>query len=388
MLPPLLATVPRGAVALAAAAGLCAAALIVVNPSGSLLSFRRPAAILAALVVWGGLSAAWSIVPLRSLVLDARLAAMFAVGLALAAAADRIAAPLRLAGCFLAGTALAIAITLIDLATAGGVSQFVTVRDFHAPRLNQIAAWLAIIALPAAALLWRRGGPALGLIALIVMAATVALLDGAAAKLALLVSLPVAALLYWRRSAIAHTAAVVAMLGILFAPLTLPQLVHIPRVFAAVDAVKDSAGHRLLIWRFTGKRIAERPVFGWGLDSARAIPGGAVEVRPAQAQLPLHPHDAALQLWLELGAPGAVLFALFVGLLWLWLAEVPWPPLYAAAAGGSLAAATVIAFTAWGIWQEWWLGTLGLALFAVLAMARACASFETPALRAPQDDEV
>src|SRR6185369_6348777 len=110
----------------------------------------------------------------------------------------------------------------------------------------------------------------------------------------------------------------------------------------------------------------------------RAIPGGKEEIRPGETRLPLHPHDAALQVWLELGVPGATLLALFVGWLWLRLGEAPCPRLYAAAAGGSLAAASAVAFTGWGIWQEWWLGTLGLALFATLVMARAAADADKP----------
>jgi O-antigen ligase len=163
------------------------------------------------------------------------------------------------------------------------------------------------------------------------------------------------------------------MLAILTAPLTLPRLGHYPALFATVDAFKESAGHRLMIWSFTGERIAERPFLGWGLDAARAIPGGKDEIRPAETRLPLHPHDSALQLWLELGAPGATLYALIVGLLWLRLGEAEWPRLYAAAAGGSLFAASAVAFAGWGIWQEWWLGTLGLALFATIVMARTAA---------------
>ena len=109
------------------------------------------------------------------------------------------------------------------------------------------------------------------------------------------------------------------------------------------DTFKTSVGHRLLIWDFAGKRIAERPLLGWGLDASRAIPGGKELIRPDQKRLPLHPHDAALQVWLELGLPGAVLFALLLGWLWLRLATAPWPPLYAAAAGGSLAAVCAVA---------------------------------------------
>jgi O-antigen ligase len=228
-----------------------------------------------------------------------------------------------------------------------------------------------MMALPTAALLWCRNFRWLALLAGGAMAATVMLLDGMTAKIALGVSLPLAALLYLNRRAAARVAAAVSVLAVITAPLTLPQLARSETVFAAVDAFKESAGHRLLIWSFAGDRIAERPFLGWGLDAARAIPGGADEIRPGEKWLPLHPHNAALQVWLELGAPGATLFALLVGWLWLLLAEAPWPRLYAAAAGGSLTAALAVTTAGWGIWQEWWIGLLALAMFATLVMARA-----------------
>jgi len=371
VLPPLLALRPHGAAALAGFAGLCAAGLVLANPPRHLAALRHPAVLVCALVLWGGLSAAWSIDPQRSLVLDFQLVLMFGAALALAAAASRVAAPGRLALCLCTGTVIGIALALFDLASAGGLSRYVSVRAFAAPRLNQLAVWLALLVLPVSALLVCRGRMLLALVAGAAMAATVYALDDTGAKIALPLGVTVAALLYVRRGAGARTLAALSMLAILTAPLTLPRLAHLPGVFAAADAFKDSAGHRLLIWSFTGERIAERPLLGWGLDSARAIPGGKDEIRPAQNWLPLHPHDSALQLWLELGAPGAALFALLVGFLWLRLGEAPWPRLYAASAGGSLFAASAIASSGWGIWQEWWLGTLGLALFAVIVMARA-----------------
>ena len=365
--------VPHGAAPLAGFAGICAAGLIAADPPHDFGDLRPAAAILGALLLWGALSAAWSIDPGRSLVMAARLGGLFAAALALATAASRIAQPQRLTLFFVAGTAIGIALALYDLASAGGLSRHVSVRVFAAPRLNQVSAWVALFVLPASALLICRGRSFLALAAAAVMVTTVYALDGTTAKIALSLSLPIAVLVYLRRGAVCRIAAALAMLAILTAPLTLPQLARLPSVFATVDAFKDSAGHRLLIWSFTGHRIAERPLVGWGLDSARAIPGGKIEIRPGQDWLPLHPHDAALQLWLELGAPGATLFALIVGVLWLRLGEAQWPRLYAAAAGGSFFAATAVASSAWGIWQEWWLGTLGLALFATLVMARAAA---------------
>ena len=363
---------PHGAAPLAGIAGLVAAGLVAAG-RGPLAALRQPAALLGALLAWGLLSASWSIDPGRSLVIAARLLGLFAAALALAAAAGRIARPWRLGLCLLAGTAIAVALAFGDVASGGALSRLVSVRPFAAPRLNQIAAWLAILVLPAGALLACRGRRLAGALAAAGMAMAVLLLADTTAKVALVASLPAAALLYLRRRAVARILAALSVIAILGAPLTLPQLARIPAVFARVDAFKNSAGHRLLIWSFTGDRIAERPFLGWGLDSARAIPGGKDEIRPGQNWLPLHTHDAALQLWLELGAPGAAAFALLAVLLWLGLAAAPWPRLYAAASGGSLAAAFAIALSGWGIWEEWWLGTLGLALFATMAMARAAA---------------
>jgi hypothetical protein len=53
------------------------------------------------------------------------------------------------------------------------------------------------------------------------------------------------------------------------------------------------------------------------------------------------------------------------------LAAAPWPPLFTAAASGSLTAALVLALAGWGIWEEWWIATQCIAISAVIAMGRA-----------------
>ena len=88
---PLLVLAPRGVAALASAAGLFAAGLVLAsNRPSALRHLAVPAALVGALLVWGTLSAMWSIDPLRSLDLAARLAGLFAAGLALAAAAELV----------------------------------------------------------------------------------------------------------------------------------------------------------------------------------------------------------------------------------------------------------------------------------------------------------
>jgi exopolysaccharide production protein ExoQ len=177
---------------------------------------------------------------------------------------------------------------------------------------------------------------------------------------------------YWRARA-ARAAALVSILVVISAPLTFARLERVSDLVATADAVKFSAGHRLLIWSFVGDRIAEHPLVGWGLDSSRAIPGGKDPIEAGATWLPLHPHNAPLQLWLELGVPGAVLFALLAACAWLALARACWPRLLAAATGGSLATGFVASFATYGIWQEWWQGTLWFSLFLILVMARATA---------------
>ncbi|HTT79067.1 MAG TPA: O-antigen ligase family protein, partial [Stellaceae bacterium] len=339
LLPPLLVLADRGAAPLVAVAGLFAVGLVLVRPGRGLAALLPPVVILGALVAWGAVSTLWSIDPGRSLLMAARLGGLFAAGLALAAASDRLAAPRRLFAALCTGTALGMALALFDLATAGGVSRYVTARPFIAPRLNQAAAWAVLLLLPIAVLLLARGRRLAALLAAAALAATVCMLADTTAKVALVASLPVAGVLCLRRAAMARLAAALAVLAILTAPVILPQLARLPGVFAAADAFKSSAGHRLLIWSFAGDRIAERPFLGWGLDSARAIPGGKDAIRPGQSWLPLHTHDGPIQVWLELGAPGAALLALLAGWLFLSLGEVRWPSPYAAAAAGSLGAA-------------------------------------------------
>jgi len=354
----------------------------VLDPRGAGESATRPDAILAcafallaALAAWGLVSALWSVEPWRSVSLALRLSGMFAAALALAAASRALAAPRRLMLFFLLGLALGVALAGIEFVSHGALIAPLLTRRFRLPALNHASLALAFLLLPAAASLSGQRRPALAAVVSAAIIATVFALVGAAAKIALLASLPIAALVFARRRAACRIAAGLAALVIVTAPLTFPRLAGIPAVVAATDAwgghLEDSGLHRLLIWSFSGDRIAERPFLGWGLDSSRNIPGGKDEIRPAQNWMPLHPHNAALQAWLELGVPGAALTALLAALLWLGIAAAPWPRLYAAAAAGSLSSAFVASLGTYGLWQEWWLGTLALALFLILVLARA-----------------
>ena len=380
---PLLVVVPRGIVPVVSVAGVCATGLVLsVSCPKPRLALAPTATLLGCLLFWGAASALWSVDSLRSLVIAARLAGLFAVGLALAGAAGCIEAPRRLTILLLGGLTLGVAMAATDLVTAGAVGAPFTDRAYQAAGLNRASVSFAILLVPASAVLVCRGQVIFALIMATMTAAIIYALAGTAAKAALAAGLPMGLLLYLWRVRVARVAAVMSVLIIITAPLTFASLTQLPLLAKTADAVKLSAGHRLLIWSFAGDRIAERTLTGWGLDASRAMPGGENLIRPGQTWMPLHPHNAALQLWLELGVPGAVLFALLVALAWQALAGAPWPHLFAAAAGASLAIALFACFASYGIWEEWWLGTLWFSLFLTIVMARVADPALMPAANA------
>lgn len=368
---PLLVLVPRGVAALVSTAGLCAAGMVLSTRGNRLRPTLGVAGVLlGCLILWGAVSALWSVDPIRSLIVAARLTGLFAAGLALVAAADAITTPGRLALLLVVGLILGIAMALTELATEGVLSAYFSERTYQSARLNQASIAFAVLLLPVSAMLFYLGHKVCAALLVIATVGTIYALAGTAAKAVLIAGLPMSLLLYRSGPIVAGAAAVISIIIIITAPLTFARLEQLPALSESADSVKLSAGHRLLIWSFTGDRIAERPLGGWGLDSSRAIPGGEDPIRPGETWLPLHPHNAPLQLWLELGVPGAVLFAFVVALAWRALAHAGWPPLFFAAAGGSLTIAFVGCFATYGIWQEWWLGTLWFSLFLVLVMAR------------------
>jgi O-antigen ligase len=128
--------------------------------------------------------------------------------------------------------------------------------------------------------------------------------------------------------------------------------------FSSLSAtIKPSWSVRLGVWRFAADRVAEHPFRGWGMDASRAF-GDAI---------PLHPHDGALQVWLELGLPGAlVVTALWLGVLRR-VASRP-DRLQQAAGAAAMTAYLTIGAVSFGLWQPWWLGVGVLtALGAIVA---------------------
>lgn len=142
------------------------------------------------------------------------------------------------------------------------------------------------------------------------------------------------------------------------------------------ERVSLSWSMRMDYWSFAVDWISDKPLRGWGLDASRMFGPG----------IRLHPHDAALQVWLELGVIGAAAATVF----WVTIfhrQERRSPDLGAVA--GTVAAVSYLTFAAvsFGVWQEWWLALGALAVTAAagaqrLAVAETASKPSTAARRA------
>lgn len=180
------------------------------------------------------------------------------------------------------------------------------------------------------------------------------------------------ALVAVRHRTLAAGRAMAALLAVLL--LAMPAAVKLsptPIELARHWLAPGGIQHRLLIWHFALDNVLEKPLTGWGFNASRAIPGADDEGfivshergnLYAQKNMPLHPHNLALQLWLELGAVGAVLGAAVAALLALAAGRTGQPRMLAA-----LLSLSAVAMVGYGAWQSWWLCTQWMVVALVAA---------------------
>ncbi|PPR28304.1 MAG: hypothetical protein CFH31_01112, partial [Alphaproteobacteria bacterium MarineAlpha9_Bin1] len=89
---------------------------------------------------------------------------------------------------------------------------------------------------------------------------------------------------------------------------------------------RSSLVHRLLIWDFVAKEVKKNIILGKGIGTSRLIGQNHILIIPQaepdylqnhiiRGAIPLHPHNNILQIWLELGAIGAILYTV----LWIFI---------------------------------------------------------------------
>ncbi len=372
LLPPVALFAPAGLVVLALLAVVGMLGAGGVRRAVPRLVTRRLAAVLGVLVLWMLVAALRAPNPGDSVSLLLSVVLIFLGGLVLLAgsrvmdAGDRrhLSAAIVAAGVFYVG------LVAFEVATGEALSELAQGGRFGEP-LNRGAAVLALFAWPFALAAYQRFGVAAGLAALAVAMAAILFLTLETAMLAGIIGIAAFAAVWLAPRPALLAIGVLAVTFTLAVPL-LPDLAGDPLRFydPVAPDLPTTVIHRFLIWQFVAERIGEAPWFGWGLDAARSLPGGDRAYFSAQAvALPLHPHNGALQVWVELGVPGAVLGAALIAavLVSLWRADLN----RVATAGGAalFSAYYVLGGLSFGVWQNWWLALPWL----IAALLRATA---------------
>lgn len=337
---------------------------------------RQPTLLLIAILLWGAASAVWAYEPGLVFSVWFQIASLAVAGLALLQIALRLEDGREAIGvALLYGTMLALGILVVEWTSdhlfGHSLIGMVNTRHIYpGTAFNRGVVTVAILVWPAALAARQRWGDRAA-IALVLATLLVILQFYSMAAIAGLAAGIVVFLVARRRPA-ATVWGLAALLAIGAA--AAPVLPRLPVVDTLIEhgGKAVSITHRLRIWRFVAGAIAERPVTGWGLNASRDLPGGTVEAAPGARQLPLHPHNAMLQWWLELGAVGVVLGT---GLIVLTLRGAsrlgPDGPSAGPVRAAALAAtitAVIVAIVGYGIWQAWWLAALWLSAGFMVAV--------------------
>jgi exopolysaccharide production protein ExoQ len=330
-----------------------------------------------ALLVWGLVSALWAIEPSQTIRTTLRLAPMVIVGGAMLGVVAGNRPGLDRFPLFLAiGLCLALVVLAVDYWTGSArlsSALYAALKGRHAlgvkSGFNRSATVVALVMWPAAIAVWRRYGrwPALGLIA--VSALVLLTGDSLASRLSVIIGAVVYGAFLVMPAKAARLACLVVTVVVLALPMGLAAVPPPAYTMQEWRWLPLSAHHRLTIWMFVAERIREKPLLGWGLDSSRSIPGAEDEItverrdgdvvvaKLIETRLPLHPHNAALQIWLELGAVGIAVTLAFLWWLFVRIARMPDGPARAAAAA-TLTSAIIVSMVSYGFWQYWWQATL------------------------------
>lgn len=340
-------------------------------------------AVFGVTIAWAALTSIWSPVPdraattaLRLLLVGFCLAFLTASSTQLTHAERRTFGKWLIAGAVLGLTIIAVLIALSGVAAGWLNTTRITGNELD--HLNRSASVIAMLVWPVALIIARFYGR---------YAAAAVIACGALALFALAPAAPLLAFMFgigafaltwvsqkWGKRLVMFAFAV----SVIVIPF-LDTLVPVVNDFLVANmAWPNSEVHRFVIWEFASQRIFEHPLIGWGLEASRAIPGGDQQLLlfkldgypPLTGQaLPLHPHSAVIQIWLELGLVGVMLLSLLFATI---VSLVP-DSLHDRAGPATAVAAIACAFTisqlGFGIWQGWWMGTLGLVAVIVVAVA-------------------
>ena len=130
------------------------------------------------------------------------------------------------------------------------------------------------------------------------------------------------------------------------------------------------AGHRLEIWDFVSRYALQQPLQGFGIEVTRSITDFDSARMFNNGNLVLHPHNFALQIWIEFGLLGILIAMAFIYKMLSMIQNNFTIQQQKILLPTAMAALTPAAF-AFGMWQGWWIAVL----FHLAAMSLIATKF-------------
>ena len=236
-------------------------------------------------------------------------------------------------------------------------------------RFNRGTSALVILIWPTLFLVFHKGFK-LAAVFLLISAFCIATLGDSNSAIASVILALIAAVLTWIYPRFTLTLIIIAVIGFsLFVPFI---FLHLLEWFQPVaNIIPPSTLDRLEIWHRSAVAVIEQPVLGYGIGVSRYLP-----IPPELASLykyftvpTTHPHNAPIQIWLELGSIGLGIMVLLI-----WFVCAPMKNLrgeYRVTVVAASAAIIFTGFVSYGFWQETWLSIIGMTviLFKLIEQA-------------------
>ncbi|MGV2431922.1 MAG UNVERIFIED_CONTAM: O-antigen ligase family protein [Rickettsiaceae bacterium] len=131
-----------------------------------------------------------------------------------------------------------------------------------------------------------------------------------------------------------------------------------------------SYAHRLFIWKYSAEKSMEKPLLGYGLGSSKLIKPLESEVVYYNdirlSTMPMHPHNNVMQIFLELGLVGLILFASYIWNILSRITELSVKDFELSLTSYAIFINYfVIGMISFNMWQSWWMMII---LFMLLLM--------------------
>ncbi len=214
---------------------------------------------------------------------------------------------------------------------------------------------LVVLIWPPLYVLMQEGKIRLALLSFLLLVIGVGLMHSLSAKLGLIAS-AVVFILVWAAPRWAPLLLAFALPVLFFVtPFVTQWFVHAPYILAHMEQLQRLSSMRVLIWQGLVDSARGHAWLGWGMKSSALIPLSNITLaHMGLSEPPRHPHNAPLQVWLELGNVGLLLVTATLVVVIHRTAEAMQAPIAKAAVLATIAAYLGGGLASFGIWQIWW----------------------------------